>query len=133
MITFSSHEKPSKAEVYVYTDIDCGYCRKFHLEVARINQAGITVNYLSFPRKGIKSSSYEKAVSVWCSVDRKAALTNAKKGDVVKSKICENPVSKHFELGVSMGVIGTPAIYSSEGVELGGYLSADELKKEILN
>jgi len=45
------------ATLFVFTDIDCGYCRKFHKEVPVLNQAGISVRYLSFPRTGIDSPS----------------------------------------------------------------------------
>jgi len=130
LITFSSADK-SQAEIYVFTDIDCSYCRKFHLEVPALNDAGITVHYLAFPRKGIESSSSSKSESVWCSVDSKEALTKAKLGKWVKTKTCKNPIVEQFQLGLEIGVIGTPAVYLSDGLELGGYLSAEDVIKAI--
>ena len=34
LITFASGNTPKQAEIYIFTDIDCGYCRKLHLEVS---------------------------------------------------------------------------------------------------
>ena len=45
LITFSP-EGEVKARIYVFTDVDCGYCRKLHNEMADYNAAGIEVNYL---------------------------------------------------------------------------------------
>ena len=68
--------KQLKHTVTVFTDIDCGYCKKMHSEIAQYNQLGINVRYLAFPRTGIDSPSYDKAVSVWCAKDRNQAMTD---------------------------------------------------------
>lgn len=115
------------ATLFVFTDIDCGYCRKFHREVPALNKAGISVRYLAFPRTGIDSPSYDKAVAVWCAADRKQALTDAKSGQQPPMTKCENPVAGDYRLGESMGVRGTPALYTEQGEELGGYIPAEEL------
>ncbi len=119
--------KDSKYHVTVFTDVDCGYCRRMHSEMAEYNKRGITIEYLFFPRAGIGSESYDKAVSVWCSDDRNAALTAAKNGDALPKKTCDNPVAHDFELGQRIAVGGTPAVYTAEGVHLGGYLPPDQL------
>ncbi len=75
MIVFEP--KVSKYTVSIFTDIDCGYCRKLHSEIDQYMAQGITIRYLFFPRAGKGSDSDHKAVSVWCADDRKAALTAA--------------------------------------------------------
>lgn len=74
-----------KALINVFTDIDCGYCQKLHQEIPKMNELGITVRYLAYPRAGIRSqqtgqltSSYQKINYVWCSDDRKTAMTTMK-------------------------------------------------------
>ena len=131
-ITFAASGGKAKHSIYVFTDIDCGYCRKMHQQIKVLNDGGVTVNYLAFPRTGLDSESYDKAVAVWCAADPKVALTEAKLGKRVKSAKCDNPVAKHFHLGEAMGVHGTPAVYSEAGEELGGYIPAQELI-QILN
>ena len=133
MITFNSKKEDAKDEIFVFTDIDCTYCRKFHLEVPKLNLSGISVHYLAFPRKGTNSLSSNKAQSAWCALNPSEALTQAKLGKDVPSKTCQNPIEKQFQLGLKIGVMGTPAIYASNGEELGGYLSARELLQKIIN
>jgi len=112
----------AKYTVTVFTDIECGYCRKLHEEIAEINRQGIAVEYLAFPRMGLGSQDHKDMISVWCAPDRKRALTDAKAGKSIASRDCKNPVTMEFDVGQRVGVSGTPAIFSAEGVQLGGYL-----------
>ncbi len=116
-----------KHTVTVFTDIDCGYCRKLHNEMDKYNELGIRVRYLLFPRAGIGSPSYDKAVTVWCSENQQEAMTLSKAGKDVEQKTCENPVKTHLELGKMVGVTGTPAIFFEDGELMPGYLPAPKL------
>lgn len=120
-----------KARITVFTDIDCGYCRKLHGEVAKMNELGITVDYLGFPRAGVGSESYDKLVSVWCSDDRLEAMNRAKAGKSNPSKTCENNVAESYALGGRLGVTGTPAIVLQDGSLVPGYVAADRLAKGL--
>ena len=123
-------EKP-KYTVTVFTDIDCGYCRKLHNEMEQYASYGIKVNYLLFPRNGLQTASANKAISVWCSDDRHDALTRAKNGEEVTAPSCENPVAQHFEIGQQVGVSGTPAILTADGDLMPGYLPAQQLAQRL--
>ena len=113
--------------VTVFTDIDCGYCRKLHREIADYGAEGIRVRYVFYPRAGVKSESYKEAVSVWCSDDRKSAMTEAKSGTKLEAKSCANPVKAHMALGESLGISGTPAIVLENGDMVPGYVPAKRL------
>lgn len=117
--------------ITVFTDIDCGYCRKLHAEMAEYNRLGIRVRYLSYPRAGVGSDSYRKAVSVWCADDPKAAMDEAKAGRDVPAKTCDNPVQAHYALGQEMSIQGTPALILDDGEILPGYVPADRLAKAL--
>ena len=127
MIVFRSKTAKPLATVTVFTDIDCGYCRKLHREVDMLNQLGVTVRYLAFPRAGVGSGSYDKIVGAWCSEDPMDALTRAKLGEEIATPYCDNPVKKHLELGKKIGVSGTPAIFFEDGTLQPGYLEADKM------
>lgn len=114
-------------EVTVFTDIDCGYCRRMHSEIGEYNRLGISVNYLFYPRAGIGSESYQKAVNVWCAPDRHKALTQAKAGRNLPEGNCTSPVTQDFDLGRRIGLDGTPAIYAADGTQLGGYVPPAEM------
>lgn len=129
MIVFPA-AKP-KHTVTVFTDVDCGYCRKLHSEIKQYNDLGISVRYLAFPRAGIPSPNYDKTVSVWCAADRNAALTAAKAGGEVEKKTCENPVEQEYKLGVQLGVRGTPTIFMSDGRMVPGYVPPARLAAEL--
>jgi thiol:disulfide interchange protein DsbC len=130
MIIFSP-ENP-KMTVTVFTDVDCGYCRKFHSQIAEINKAGVRVRYMLFPRTGPGTESWAKAEAVWCSADRKDALTRAKRGEPVKSKNCGDKVLKaDYNMGDDLGVEGTPAVFTQSGDYIGGYLTPEQLVQAI--
>ncbi|MGE8279446.1 MAG: DsbC family protein [Stenotrophomonas sp.] len=121
----------AKYTVSVFTDIECGYCRKLHQDIAELNRNGIAVEYLAFPRMGLGSKDYTDMISVWCASDRKAALTAAKGGQPVPAKTCTNPVAMQYNLGQQLGINGTPAIFAADGSQLGGYLPPAQLKAAL--
>jgi thiol:disulfide interchange protein DsbC len=129
MIVFAP--KNSKYTVSIFTDIDCGYCRKLHSEIDQYMAEGITIQYLFFPRAGKGSDSYQKAVSVWCADDRKAALTAAKKGGTPPAKTCDNPVDEHMQLAEEFEVKGTPMMVTEKGNIFPGYLPAKQLAEAL--
>jgi len=115
----------------VFTDIDCGYCRKLHAQVEEYNKQGIAINYMAFPRAGIGSRSYEKAVAVWCADDKQDAMTQAKLGGEPDPDQCENPVAEQYQLGVELGVTGTPALLTSSGQLIPGYVPPEQLRQRL--
>jgi thiol:disulfide interchange protein DsbC len=121
----------AKHTVVVFTDVECGFCRKFHSQIADYNKAGITVEYLAFPRAGIGSPDYDKMVSVWCAPDRRRALTDAKSDHPVPTRRCANPVADEYNLGQRAGLEGTPMILAEDGSLLGGYVSPAELRAAL--
>jgi thiol:disulfide interchange protein DsbC len=120
----------AKYSVTVFTDIDCGFCRKLHTEMAKYNELGIRVRYLFYPRTGPGTESWQKAVSVWCSKDRNEAMNRAKRGDDLPAGRCgKTPVERDFEIGQDMAVTGTPAIVLPNGEMVPGYRAAPALLK----
>ena len=134
MIIFSPEPEDVKYTVTIFTDIDCGYCRQFHSEIAKVNEMGIEVHYLFYPRTGPDTDSWFKADMVWCAgaEARNSALTLAKLGGQIPDEACDSsPVSDHYALGQLVGVRGTPAMFSESGEQLGGYLPPAELLERL--
>lgn len=128
-ITFAPDDP--EHEIFVYTDIDCGYCRRLHSQIEQYNEAGIAVHYLMFPRAGNGSDSWDKAVSVWCAEDQQTAITRAKEGRDPEPAQCDNPVEEQYEMGQKMGVTGTPAMLTSNGVLIPGYVPPEQLVQRL--
>jgi thiol:disulfide interchange protein DsbC len=129
MVIFAA-PKP-KYTITVFTDVDCVFCRKLHSQIAEYNRLGITVRYLAFPRNGPGSESWSKAQQVWCSADRKSALTRAKLGEEVHAARCDDPVAREYALGRALGIEGTPGIFTASGAMLPGYLPPEEMVSEL--
>jgi len=129
MIVFDAPK--AKHEITVFTDIDCGYCRKLHQQIGGYADEGISVRYLFYPRTGADTPSFDKAVAVWCADDQRKAMTDAKNGQPVDSKKCQNPVKRHMELGELMGIRGTPAIVLENGQMVPGFVEPKRLAKVL--
>ena len=121
----------AKYDLLVFTDIDCGYCRKLHNQMEEYNEEGIAIHYLAFPRAGVGSESYDKFVSVCCADDQRAALTLAKNGDDPEPQKCPNPIADQYELGRELGVTGTPALVTSDGTLIPGYMPPAQLRQRL--
>ncbi len=130
MVVFSPAGE-TKSHISVFTDVDCGYCRKLHQEIAQINALGIEVRYLAYPRSGLGTPTYAKIVSAWCAEDRNEAMTALKSGLTIPMADCDNPVADQYELGRKVGVTGTPAIITADGRLLPGYMPAAALAEAI--
>ena len=119
-----------RGTVTVFTDIDCGICRKFHNDIPRLLDEGIQVRYIAYPRMGPNSLSFAKAASVWCSSDPKTAMTNAKTGMQVKDPECDHhKIGQHFDLATKLAIRGTPTFIFKNGEVLMGYTPVQNLVK----
>lgn len=118
--------------VSIFTDIDCGYCRRLHKQIDEYLEKGIEVRYLLYPRNGPTSPSWVKAQDVWCADDRNEALTRAKLDERFETRQCDSGmVSEHYALGQDVGLRGTPAIVFEDGTLVSGYLPPDRLAQAL--
>jgi len=116
-----------KASVIVFTDIDCGYCRKLHTEIDSYLELGIEIKYAAFPRAGLSGKSYDKIVTAWCAPNQQETMTLLKSNQSVTMQTCDNPVAQQYQLGRQVGVTGTPSIFTEDGRIVPGYRPAKEL------
>lgn len=120
-----------KHTVAVFTDVECGFCRKLHSQIAEYNREGIAVQYLAFPRMGLGSPDFQTMVNVWCAPDRKQALTDAKNDRKVPTRNCKNPVTMEYDVGQRVGLQGTPMIIAADGTAMPGYMPPKELRAAL--
>ena len=129
MVVFSPTQE-TKAVVYIFTDIDCGFCRRMHAEVPALNQMGVEVRYLAFPRAGLGTNSSSKLESVWCADDRQAAMDTIKAGKEIPQKSCDTTaLEDHMKLVRQMDINATPVIILTDGTLVSGYRRAGQLKQ----
>lgn len=129
----------SKAVVYVFTDVDCGFCRRLHSQMHTYtengqqypgyNDLGIEIRYLAYPRAGIPSPSADKLITAWCSKNKQETLTKLKQDQPVPNATCDNPVAQQFKMGGDAGVSGTPSLFLPDGKFMPGYMPPADLAK----
>lgn len=139
-----SPDGETKHVAYVFTDVDCGYCRRLHSQMHEYrekgelkpgyNELGIEIRYLAYPRAGLNSPSAAKLESAWCADDQQAALDKLKNLQPVEPKSCEaSPVAKHYITGGKLGVNATPAILLPNGELNLGYVPPERLLHTLEN
>jgi protein-disulfide isomerase/mono/diheme cytochrome c family protein len=126
-----------KAVLNVFTDTTCPYCRKFHEEVGKLQEAGISIHYLPYPRGGKQGPGYRSLKQVWCAKDKLKAMGIAKDldtgdlpaGDCEKGKF----VDEGYALGNRVGITGTPSLFKSTGEKIQGYVPYQQLIPRVLS
>ena len=125
-IIYSAQGK-EQAIVVVFTDSSCGYCRKLHVEIPKLQKAGISIHYIPFPRGGNEGPGYQELQAVWCAKDRNKAMDIAKgalQGQLKTNNCALASVNQGFALGNKLGVMGTPSVLLPTGQIIPGYLPA---------
>jgi thiol:disulfide interchange protein DsbC len=118
-------------ELLVFTDTDCGYCRRLHGMIEDYNELGIKVSYAAYPRAGIGSSTYSDLVSVWCSSQPEHAMDRAQAGQSIQPRQCDAPVGAHYELGRQLGLGGTPTVIMPSGEMILGIVQPADLRDRL--
>lgn len=130
MLVYKSDE-PSDRTITVFTDINCGYCRRLHEEIDTLTSGGVNVRYLMFPRAGLDSQSATALESVWCAANPQEAMTAAKSGQPIEEISCPTPIQEHVALAEQVGLRGTPLIYLDNGTAIPGYREAKVIVEMI--
>jgi thiol:disulfide interchange protein DsbC len=127
----ASSEK--KARIYVFTDVSCGYCRRFHGQLDELNAAGVEVVYLAYPRdtRSRQPAAYRTMTGVWCSRDPKGSLNEAFDGESFQAANCSDAVRDQYNFGMSLGVNSTPHIFFEDGTTILGAQSTEVLLQQL--
>lgn len=118
-------------EMFVFTDITCPYCARFHQQIGELTDEGIAVRYILFARAGKKSEPHRQHINIWCSDDRLQALTDGKAGKKIPSAECEHPVDDHMTLTADAEVNATPTIILDTGERVDGFRPAADFIEMI--
>lgn len=132
MIVFAP-PKPPRHVLTVLTDIDCPYCRDLAADTPRLLGLGIELRYLAYPRSGVDTPSWDRAVVVWCAKDRQSAYLSAMQGHAIApAGSCDAaPVALGYGFAMRLAVHGTPVIITEGGRLIDGYIPAVDLVKVL--
>lgn len=124
-----------RSYIDVFTDTTCPYCRKLHAEVPELQASGVTVRYIPFPRGGKDSQGDRELRSVWCASDPVQGMHLAKTQLVIPENNgdCQraDAVTLGYQLGIDLGVRGTPAIVLPDGKMIPGYRPHKDIISEL--
>lgn len=125
--------------ITVFTDPTCPYCQLMHNEVEKLNEMGITVKYVMYPRGNSQGPGFEMVRAVMHAEDKKAAIDHIKENENIigfefdKKSGGEQTevvlkIDEIYEIGNRLGVTGTPSVFLENGLQVPGYREAGELK-----
>lgn len=122
-------EQGAKRWIAVFTDVKCGYCRKFHADIPALNKMGIEVRYFSFP---IFDGSRDEMISALCAKDTRQAMNTLKGGGKIPENLCDDQsIDAQFALARKLGLSGTPGIVLDDGTLLKGYVEPAKLAAQM--
>jgi thiol:disulfide interchange protein DsbC len=121
-----------KRVLATFEDPNCGFCRQFHGELAKLTDA--TIYIFLYPIIA-PPDSVEKSRAVWCSKDRGRAWDTV----MVTGKLepapadCKAPIDEVLKLGDKLNVRSTPTIFLSDGQRIRGALPVAQLEEALRN
>jgi thiol:disulfide interchange protein DsbC len=116
-----------KRKLAIFTDPNCGYCKRLEKELFKIDD--VTLYFFLYP---ILQGSDEISRSVYCAKDPVKAWDDLMLGGVAPAHaVCNTPIEKIMALGKKYHVEGTPNLIFGDGMQVPGYLPAEELEKRL--
>lgn len=120
--------RTAKNSVIVFTDPDCPYCAKLHLEMKKvITERTDIAFYLKFlPLKGHKDA-YWKSKTILCEKSLRLLEDNFEKKPIPRKECDTQEIDSTLEIAAKLGVTGTPTLVLPDGSVYQGAISADKL------
>lgn len=116
-----------KRKMAIFTDPNCGYCRKLEKELSRISD--VTLYFFMYP---IFPGSDEIVRNVLCSKNPIKAWDDWMLSEIVPAKaVCDTQTAKVLALGQKYHINGTPNLIFESGVQFPGFVPAEELEKNL--
>jgi thiol:disulfide interchange protein DsbC len=124
-----------KNQLAVFADPNCSFCRRFERDLAGMTDVTIYTFLYPILDESNKGDSMRKSKAIWCSKDRSKAwfdlmLRNVNPGTAAN---CDTSVlQKNLELGIKLGITGTPTSFTASGQRIVGARSP-EVRKAVEN
>jgi thiol:disulfide interchange protein DsbC len=121
-------------KLYVFTDPDCPYCRKFHAELKTLVKTApdVAIYIMPFPLP-MHPGAYDKARAI-LELKSQEVLDNAFEGkDVPKPEkdASKALIDANIKFGNANGITGTPTLVMPDGKIVVGGKDAETLKKML--
>lgn len=123
-----------KAVISVLTDTSCPYCRKLHEDVPQLQEAGVSVRYIPFPRGGTDSEGFHQLSTIWCAENPQQLMDTAMQSGAIKGTTdcaAAQAVPAGYQLGQQLKLKGTPTIIMPNGNIIAGYHPVAQLLQQL--
>ena len=116
-----------KRKLAYFTDPNCGYCKRLERELAKIND--VTLYLFLYP---VLQGSDEIVRNVHCAKNPVRAWDDLMMSGIAPAHaVCNSPTDKVMALAKKHRVEGTPNLIFGDGMQIPGYLPAEELEKRL--
>jgi thiol:disulfide interchange protein DsbC len=116
-----------KRKLAVFEDPNCGYCKRFERDLAKLDN--VTVHVFLYPI--LSKDSGEKSKAVWCAKDKGKTFTDWMVKDIpIPSASCDTAaVDRNFEFGKKNRITGTPTMFFVDGTRVPGAIPTERIEK----
>jgi thiol:disulfide interchange protein DsbC len=118
-----------KRKLAVFEDPNCGYCKKFERDLAKIDN--VTVHVFLYPI--LSKDSADKSKAIWCAKDKAKAFTDWMVKDVPPpAATCDTAaVDRNVEFGKKNRINGTPTMIFVDGTRVPGAIPPEQIDKRL--
>ena len=116
-----------KRKVAVFEDPNCGYCKRFERDLAKVDN--VTVHVFLYPI--LSQDSADKSRHIWCAKDKGKAFLDWMVRDVTPSAAnCDaSALVRNVEFGKKMRITGTPTLIFANGNRVPGAIPQERIEK----
>ncbi|MDI3511614.1 MAG: thiol:disulfide interchange protein DsbC [Betaproteobacteria bacterium] len=116
-----------KRKVAVFEDPNCGYCKRFERDLAKVDN--VTVHVFLYPI--LSQDSADKSRHIWCAKDKGKAFLDWMVRDVTPPAAnCDaSALVRNVEFGKKMRITGTPTLIFANGNRVPGAIPQDRIEK----
>lgn len=116
-----------KRKVAVFEDPNCGYCKRFERDLAKVDN--VTVHVFLYPI--LSQDSADKSRHIWCAKDKGKAFLDWMVRDITPPAVsCDaSALARNVEFGKKMRITGTPTLIFANGNRVPGAIPQDRIEK----
>lgn len=117
-------------KMYVFSDPDCPYCKKFEAELGKVKNVEIYI--FPFPLVGLHPNASDISQDIWCSPNQASAWHEYVLNGVKPANArCANPIERNLALAQKNQIVSTPSWVLSDGTIVTGATNADEIERQL--
>lgn len=118
-----------KRRIVIFEDPNCGYCKRFERDLARIDN--VTVQVFLYPVLG--QDSQAKSQAIWCAKDKVKAFEDWMLRNVTPTPAnCDiSAIQRNIAFGQKHRITGTPTSFLPDGTRLAGAVPLEKIEQAL--